>query len=93
MERFIACEAISDLVNAESEEKVKALIELLTRVWKRYYFSRKFLITLRAELESQLDFSADRLGHLKKKTLSKRLRKNNWLNRIMNLRKRRVVIT
>ena len=76
-------EAISDLVNAESEEKVKAVNRIINEGFGKDIISlANFLITLRAELEAQLDFSADETGSFEVKNFVKAIEeKQVWLNR------------
>ena len=76
-------EAISDLVNAESEEKVNAVNRMINEGFGKDIISlANFLITLRAELEAQLDFSADETGSFEVKNFVKAIEeKQVWLNR------------
>ena len=76
-------EAISDLVNAESEEKVKAVNRIINEDFGKDIISlANFLITLRAELEAQLDFSADETGSFEVKNFVEAIEeKQVWLNR------------
>ena len=76
-------EAISDLVNAESEEKVNAVNRIINEGFGKDIISlANFLITLRAELEAQLDFSADETGSFEVKNFVKAIEeKQVWLNR------------
>ena len=76
-------EAISDLVNAESEEKVNAINRMINEGFGKDIISlANFLITLRAELEAQLDFSADETGSFEVKNFVKAIEKKQvWLNR------------
>ena len=78
-------EAISDLVNAESEEKVNAVNRIINEGFGKDIISlANFLINLRAQLEAQLDFSADETGSLRLKTSVKEIEKKQvWLNRII----------
>ena len=71
-------EAISDLVNAESEEKVNAVNRIINEGFGKDIISlANFLITLRAELESQLDFSADETGSFEEKNFVKAIEKTS----------------
>ena len=74
-------EAISDLVNAESEEKVNAVNRIINEGFGKDIISlANFLITLRAELEAQLDFSADETGSFEAKNFVKAIEeKQVWL--------------
>ena len=76
-------EAISDLVNAESEEKVNAINRMINEGFGKEIISlANFLITLRAELEAQLDFSADETGLFEVENFVKAIEeKQVWLNR------------
>ena len=76
-------EAISDLINAESEEKVNAVNRIINEGFGKDIISlANFLITLRAELEAQLDFSADETGSFEAKNFVKAIEeKQVWLNR------------
>ena len=76
-------EAISDLVNAESEVKVNAINRMINEGFGKEIISlANFLITLRAELEAQLDFSADETGSFEVKNFVKVIEeKQVWLNR------------
>ena len=87
-------EAISDLVNAESEEKVNAINRMINEGFGKEIISlANFLITLRAELEAQLDFSADETGSFEVKNFVKAIEeKQVWLNRtIESARKGKVL--
>ena len=76
-------EAISDLVNAESEEKVNAINRMINEGFGKEIISlANFLITLRAELEAQLDFSADEAGLFEVENFVKAIEERQvWLNR------------
>ena len=76
-------EAISDLVNAESEVKVNAINRMINEGFGKEIISlANFLITLRAELEAQLDFSADETGSFEVQNFVKAIEeKQVWLNR------------
>ena len=76
-------EAISDLVSAESEEKVNAVNRIINEGFGKDIISlANFVITLRAELEAQLDFSADETGPFEVKNCVKAIEdKQVWLNR------------
>ena len=76
-------EAISDLVNAESEEKVNAINLIINEGFGKEIISlSNFIITLRADLEAQLDFSADETGSFEVKNFVKAIEeKRVWLNR------------
>ena len=76
-------EAISDLVSAESEEKVNAVNRIINEGFGKEIISlANFVITLRAELEAQLDFSADETGPFEVKNFVKAIEdKQVWLNR------------
>ena len=76
-------EAISDLINAESEEKVNAINRMINEGFGKEIISlANFLITLRAELEAQLDFSADETGLFEVENFVKAIEeKQVWLNR------------
>ena len=76
-------EAISDLVNAESKEKVNAINRMINEGFGKDIVSlANFLINLRAELEAQLDFSADETGSFEVKNFVKEIeKKRDWLNR------------
>ncbi|MDA9689554.1 tRNA uridine-5-carboxymethylaminomethyl(34) synthesis GTPase MnmE [Betaproteobacteria bacterium] len=76
-------EAISDLVNAESEEKVNAINRIINEGFGKDIISlANFIIKLRAELEAHLDFSADETGSFDMKNFVKAIEKKQiWLKR------------
>ena len=78
-------EAISDLVNAESEEKVNAVNRIINEGFGKDIISlANFIINLRAQLEAQLDFSADETGLFEVENFVKEIEKKQvWLNRII----------
>ena len=75
-------EAISDLINAESAEKVAAINRIVNEGFGKDIISlSNFLINLRAELEAQLDFSSDETGAFDGTKFVKQLEKKQvWLN-------------
>ncbi len=76
-------EAISDLINAESEEKVNAVNQIINEGFGKDIISlANFLISLRADLEAQLDFSTDDTGSFEVENFVKVIQeKKIWLNR------------
>ena len=78
-------EAISDLVNAESEEKVNAINRMINEGFGKDIISlANFIINMRAELEAQLDFSADETGLFEVKNFVKKIEeKQVWLKRTL----------
>tara|TARA_Y100000022_G_scaffold169036_1_gene154404 strand:- start:776 stop:2056 length:1281 start_codon:yes stop_codon:yes gene_type:complete len=74
-------EAISDLVNAESEEKVNAVNRIINEGFGKDIISlANFIINLRAELEAQLDFSVEETGSFEVENFVKEIEKKRvWL--------------
>ncbi len=83
-------EAISDLINADSEEKVNAVNRIINEGFGKDIISlANFITTLRAQVEAQLDFSDDETGSFEVENFVKEIKKKQvWLNHIVESARR-----